>query len=212
VRATPTCNRIFELRYYSLGRDLSREVYGRGLFTSEADDGGEFGRVALRHLGELVRTATRVCGREAAEDVVQETYLRAWQYWHSFEPGTNCRAWLYAILFNVIRKRRGGADPMTVSIEAPEVAGGLPSEPPPSLALADVENAFARLPEHHREALLLVAVEGFSYKEAAEILDIPIGTLMSRLHRGREALRHLVEGMPPRARRGESAADTRRAI
>ena len=87
-----------------------------GLFGRKNCEADDFERLALVHLEELVRTATRTCGsREAAEDCVQEAYMRAWKYWDRFEPGTNCRAWLYTILFNVIRKRRGGSDPRTVA-------------------------------------------------------------------------------------------------
>jgi RNA polymerase sigma-70 factor (ECF subfamily) len=163
----------------------------------------EFERVALGHLNELVRVAARACGsRETGEDMVQETYMRAWKYWDRFEPGTNCRAWLYKILFNVIRRRRGGASPETVSLEALEGGTVLPFHPPPSLTAAAVGEAFDKLPTDYRAALLLVAIEGFSYKETAEILDVPIGTVMSRLHRGREALRRLVDARPAGAKEG----------
>ena len=86
----------------------------------ERDRSLEFERVALGHLDELVRVASRACGsRETAEDLVQEAYMRAWKYWDRFEPGSNCRAWLYKILFNVMRRRRfGAADPSTVSIDS----------------------------------------------------------------------------------------------
>ena len=182
------------------------------LFDRKRDEAEEFERVALKHLDELVRTAARTCGRDVAEDLVQETYMRAWKYWHGFEVGTNCRAWLYTILFNVIRKRRGGADRTTLWIETPELAAVLPFAPPPSLTASAVEEAFARLPQDYRAPLLLVAVEGFTYKEAAEILDVPIGTVMSRLHRGREALRRLVDGRSARERDNRKAADPRRAL
>jgi len=169
---------------------------------SEKDRASEFERTALGHLDELVRVASRACGsRETAEDMVQEAYMRAWKYWDRFEPGSNCRAWLYKILFNVMRRRRwGAADPSTVSIDTAAAGEMLPFLPPPSVTASAVGEAFDRLPTDFRSALLVVAVEGFSYKEAAEILDVPIGTVMSRLHRGRETLRRLVEGRPPRER------------
>jgi RNA polymerase sigma-70 factor, ECF subfamily len=173
------------------------------LFGRQSDKTAEFERVALGYLSELVRAATRTCGdRSTAEDMVQETFMRAWKYWDRFEPGTNCRAWLYKILFNVIRRRRGGDDPATVSIETPELASVLPFTPPHSITNLAVVDAFEKIPEDFRAALVLVAVEGFSYKEAAEILEIPIGTVMSRLHRGREAMRRLLIGKP------ESRRDT----
>jgi RNA polymerase sigma-70 factor (ECF subfamily) len=172
----------------------------------ERDRSVEFERVALGHLDELVRVASRSCGsRETAEDLVQEAYMRAWKYWDRFEPGSNCRAWLYKILFNVMRRRGfGAADPATVSIDSGEVGEMLPFLAPPSVTAAAVGEAFDRLPTDFRTALLVVAVEGFSYKEAAEILDVPIGTVMSRLHRGRDALRRLVEGRPERTRTRET--------
>src|SRR5439155_2046516 len=137
-----------------------------------------------------------------AEDLVQETYLRAYRGFHQFQPGTNLKAWLYRILMNTFinsyRKRqrepqtisedeiedwylysrmaRGGAEP---SAEA-TVIESLPDE--------DVQDALANLPEQFREAVMLADVEGFSYKEIAEIMGVPIGTVMSRLHRGRKAL------------------------
>jgi RNA polymerase sigma-70 factor (ECF subfamily) len=182
------------------------------LFAQKSDDADEFARVALKHLDELVRTATRTCGKDAAEDLVQETYMRAWKYWHRFEPGTNCRAWLYTILFNVIRKRRGGVDSRTLSIETLELATVLPIAPPPSLTVSVFEEAFVRLPEDFRAVLVLVAVEGFSYKEASEILGVPIGTVMSRLHRAREALRRLLERKPSRKLGNRKSADEREAL
>lgn len=167
---------------------------------------------AVRHMDELVRVATGACGsHEIAEDMVQEAYMRAWKYWDSFEQGTNCRAWLYKILFNVIRTRRGGQDPATVPLDSPEVATILPFTPAPSLTMAGVEEALERLPDDYRLPLLLVGVEGFTYKEAAHILDVPIGTIMSRLHRGREALHRLVEGRTRDSRPNDDSS-TRNAV
>lgn len=184
-----------------------------GASSRDTDRAEEFERVALGHLGELVRVASRACGsRDTGEDMVQETYMRAWKYWDKFEPGTNCRAWLYKILFNVIRRRRGGVDRATVSIETPEVGALLPFHPPPSLLASAVGEAFDKLPTEYRTVLLVVAVEGFSYKEAAEILGVPIGTVMSRLHRGREALRRLVEGAPARGRSSDGRATSGGAV
>jgi len=162
------------------------------IFSRHADKDVEFERTALIHLAELVRVATRTCGdRATAEDMVQEAYMRAWKYWDRFELGTNCRAWLYKILFNVIRRRRGDANAAAVSIETPEVAAVLPFSPPQSITATAVERAFEKLPEDYRAVLMLVAVEGYSYKETAAILGIPIGTVMSRLHRGRDAVRQI---------------------
>jgi RNA polymerase sigma-70 factor, ECF subfamily len=137
-----------------------------------------------------------------AEDLVQETFLRAYRAFHQFEPGTNLKAWLYRILMNTFinsyRKRQ--REPQTVSDE--EIAdwylyskmneAGL--EPSAETAVIEslpdeeVQEALSSLPEQFRIAVLLADVEGFSYKEIAEITGVPIGTVMSRLHRGRKAL------------------------
>jgi RNA polymerase sigma-70 factor, ECF subfamily len=137
-----------------------------------------------------------------AEDLVQETYLRAYRGFHQFQEGTNLKAWLYRILMNTFinsyRKRQ--REPQTVSDE--EIAdwylyskmaeSGL--EPSAETAVIEslpdeeVQEALQSLPEQFRVAVLLADVEGFSYKEIAEITDVPIGTVMSRLHRGRKAL------------------------
>jgi len=137
-----------------------------------------------------------------AEDLVQETFLRAYRAFHQFEPGTNLKAWLYRILMNTFinsyRKRQ--REPQTVSDE--EIAdwylyskmneAGL--EPSAETAVIEslpdeeVQEALSSLPEQFRAAVLLADVEGFSYKEIAEITGVPIGTVMSRLHRGRKAL------------------------
>jgi len=137
-----------------------------------------------------------------AEDLVQETFLRAYRAFHQFEPGTNLKAWLYRILMNTFinsyRKRQ--REPQTVSDE--EIAdwylyskmneAGL--EPSAETAVIEslpdeeVQEALSSLPEQFRAAVLLADVEGFSYKEISEITGVPIGTVMSRLHRGRKAL------------------------
>ena len=158
---------------------------------------------ALSFLDALYRTALRMTRSEAdAEDLVQETYIRAFRFREQFTPGTNLKAWLFRILTNTFinsyRKKqrepvtvqddeiedwylydRLGASGVEASAEA-EVLDRLPDE--------EVQRALEALPEGFRMAVLLADIEGFSYKEIAEILDIPIGTVMSRLHRGRKAL------------------------
>ena len=137
-----------------------------------------------------------------AEDLVQETYLRAYRAFDTFKEGTNLRAWLYRILtnayINVYRKRQ--REPQTISDDEVEEwylyekLGSRAAEPSAETEVLerlpdeDVQEALASLPEQFRLAVLLADVEGFSYKEIAEILDIPMGTVMSRLHRGRRAL------------------------
>jgi RNA polymerase sigma-70 factor (ECF subfamily) len=163
-----------------------------------------FEREVLPLLPSLYGAALRLTRNASdAEDLVQETYLRAYRGFAGFQEGTNLRAWMYRILtntfINAYRKRQ--REPVTVadddipdwylydrlgasgaaeaSAEA-QVLDKIPDE--------DVQRALEDLPEGFRMAVLLADVEGFSYKEIAEILDVPIGTVMSRLHRGRKAL------------------------
>ena len=137
-----------------------------------------------------------------AEDLIQETFLRAFRSFHQFEPGTNLKAWLYRILTNTFINsyRKKQREPQTVSDDEVEdwylcskmaEEGMEPSAEAAvlvSLPDEDVQEALSSLPEQFRMAVLLADVEGFSYKEIAEIMGVPIGTVMSRLHRGRKAL------------------------
>jgi RNA polymerase sigma-70 factor (ECF subfamily) len=160
---------------------------------------------ALSFLDALYRTGLRMTRSEAeAEDLVQETYIRAFRFREQFTPGTNLKAWLFRILTNTFinQYRRKAARPDTTELDDVEesilyrhmrdVSPGSAS-PDPEAALIDntlsseVKEALEALPEKFRTTLLL-DVEGFSYKEIAEMLDIPIGTVMSRLHRGRKFL------------------------
>jgi len=158
---------------------------------------------ALTFLDALYRTALRMTRSEAeAEDLVQETYIRAFRFRDQFTPGTNLKAWLFRILTNTFinQYRRKAARPDTTELDDVEesilynrmrdVSPGS-SSPDPEAELIDntlsseVKDALEALPEKFRTTLLL-DVEGFSYKEIAQMLDIPIGTVMSRLHRGRK--------------------------
>jgi RNA polymerase sigma-70 factor (ECF subfamily) len=160
---------------------------------------------ALSFLDALYRTALRMTRSEAeAEDLVQETYIRAFRFRQQFTPGTNLKAWLFRILTNTFinQYRRKAARPDTTELDDVEesilyrhmrdVSPGSAS-PDPEAELIDstlsseVKEALEALPEKFRTTLLL-DVEGFSYKEIAQVLDIPIGTVMSRLHRGRKFL------------------------
>jgi RNA polymerase sigma-70 factor (ECF subfamily) len=153
----------------------------------------EFNDVALPHVPALLRTATRLAGsRDAAEDLVQETVLQAWRSFERFEPGTNCRAWLYKILiFSHSRQRRDQSRrPLATSIDAAqESALQFDPQTPDTLTAASVKAAFEQLPDAFRIAVLLVDVEELTYREAADALDVPIGTVMSRLNRGRRLMR-----------------------
>ena len=153
----------------------------------------EFVRVAFAHFRELRRVAFRICeDRETAEDLVQETYLRAWRSFDRFASGTNCRAWLYRIFFNVHseHRRTQGRKPLVFSLHHVKETALTSETPTPSdLTLAEVKVAFADLAEPFRVAIVLADIEGMRYREIAEALDVPIGTVMSRLSRGRQMLR-----------------------
>ncbi|HTP60551.1 MAG TPA: sigma-70 family RNA polymerase sigma factor [Burkholderiales bacterium] len=137
----------------------------------------------------LRRYARALAGdRSAADDLVQDTLERAWAKLHLFRPGTDLRAWLFTVMHNVhvnqLRAARPGAP---LEDEMPELAH--PARESDGLELRDLDLAIRRLPPEQREVLLLVALEDMSYGEAARTLDIPIGTVMSRLARAREKLR-----------------------
>jgi RNA polymerase sigma-70 factor (ECF subfamily) len=150
---------------------------------------------ALAHLDALLRAATRIAVRSGdAEDIVQETYLRAWKYFDTFEEGTNCRAWLFGIMFNVINAKRGkqarlAEMPFEEDFVDSRLNNVVMFEPLKQLEGREALDAVDKLSEDHRSVLSLVVVEEFSYQEAAAILDVPIGTVMSRLHRARRELR-----------------------
>lgn len=132
-----------------------------------------------------------VGNRARAEDLVQEVYLQAWKSFHRFEPGTNCRAWLFKILFHCVShdRRKWLRSP---PLPEPEVAqANLTQAAPISEFLTDddILAALDRLPADFRAIVLIVDVEEFSYKDASQILSIPLGTVMSRLSRGRKLLR-----------------------
>ena len=158
----------------------------------------EFEGSALPHLNDLYRTACSLLGdRTEAEDLVQETYLHAWKSFHRFEPGTNCRAWLFKILFHRLHHHRRKWFRMRLAKSDDTLEQTLAYEPPVPEKLSDEEvlAALERLPEDFREVLLLADVEEFSYKEVAAALEIPMGTVMSRLSRGRRLLRNELAGL-----------------
>jgi RNA polymerase sigma-70 factor, ECF subfamily len=153
----------------------------------------EFDRAALVHIPELLRVASRLCGSaDAGEDLLQETYLQAWRSFHRFEAGTNCRAWLYKILLFTYsaQNRKRARQPFLVDLDAAGETALLVDAPTPDTLTAEaVKVAFDHLPEHFRTLVVLVDVEGLTYREAAAALDVPVGTVMSRLSRGRGLLR-----------------------
>jgi RNA polymerase sigma-70 factor (ECF subfamily) len=152
-----------------------------------------FEREAVPHLESLLRTAVRMSGdRARAEDAVQETYLRAWRSFRTYAPDTNCRAWLFRILVNVLRKTAGKRrhDPLAEAEDVDAPSKVIPLFPHVEGGdRQDILAAVDRLVPEFRDVLWLVIVEGFSYKETAHMLNIPIGTVMSRLFRARRELR-----------------------
>jgi len=166
---------------------------GETLFFGRKIETSEFEAVAVPHLQDLYRTAVHlVRDRTEAQDLVQNAYLQAWKAFHRFEPGTNCRAWLFKILFNEIRHyRRKWFANRTVSEGEQSFEETLPYEPPipEEIKDEDVLNALNEIPAEFREVVLLADVHEFAYKEIAETLNVPVGTVMSRLSRGRKHLR-----------------------
>lgn len=153
---------------------------------------------ALPHSRDLYRVALRLMGDPAkAEDIVQEVYLLAWKSFDRYQRGTNCRAWLFKILFNTVQSQ------FRKWFNTKLIAGGgefleqtLVYTPPLPVRLSDQDilDALEKLSPEYRAVLLLADVEDFAYKEIAEALEIPIGTVMSRLSRARRLLRkELVE-------------------
>ncbi len=170
---------------------------------AEARDRVRFEEDALDLADQLYRVARRlVSSREEAEDLVQETYSRAFRNWQSFTPGTNLRAWLFRILtnLNIDRGRREQRTPDMQPLEEGdyflynrlEEAGGSDEDQRvvERLSQDSVVHALAAVPHDFRDVLVLVDIGEFSYRDAAQILDIPVGTVMSRLHRGRRILKH----------------------
>lgn len=162
-----------------------------------------FERDVLPLLPNLYGAALRLTRNpQDADDLVQETYLRAFRGFAGFQEGTNLRAWMYRILTNTFINsyRKKQREPVTVGddeiedwylydkLGASGVEASAETEVLEKIPDEDVQRALEELPENFRMAVLLADVEGFSYKEIAEILGIPIGTVMSRLHRGRKAL------------------------
>jgi RNA polymerase sigma-70 factor (ECF subfamily) len=183
--------------------DAEPETSGRRI-AAEARDRVRFEEEALELADQVYRVARRLVGsREEAEDLVQETYARAFRSWRSFTPGTNLRAWLLRILtnLNVDRGRKIQRSPDLQPLEEGDYflanklveAGGegaLDQERVvEQLSQDSIVGALSALPHDFRDVVVLVDIGEFSYADAAQILDIPIGTVMSRLHRGRRLLK-----------------------
>jgi RNA polymerase sigma-70 factor, ECF subfamily len=167
----------------------------------------DFEREAMPHLPALYGAALRLARSEGdAEDLVQETMLRAYRFFDTFEAGTNCKAWLFRILTNVFRNRYrekereqeilGEAESSEANLGQFIAEGPRDSETAllGRMVSADVEQALAAIPAEFRLAVVLADLEDFSYREIAEIMDCPAGTVMSRLYRGRKMLQKLLHG------------------
>lgn len=159
----------------------------------ESDAWAAFEGEVLPHIDRLFRLAIWFEGNRAdAEDVVQETMMQALRSFHRYQPGTNCRAWLTTILQRIVsNRRRARGRSIVVSDPDERIAQTAPFVPPVPQDLTDevVLSSLRRLPTAFQEVILLCDVEELSYKQASEALAIPIGTVMSRLHRGRAQLR-----------------------
>ena len=160
-------------------------------------------RVAMVHARALLRVALRlVRDRVLAEDLVQEALLRAWKSFDQFQAGTNCKAWLFKIMFNVFHRdyQRAVAAPRVVSLDSqPEEIGAvLVHDDASRFSDFEIISALDALPEEQRAVLVLAVAEGFTCKEISEMLAIPMGTVMSRLSRGRASLRSKLSSGAPR--------------
>jgi RNA polymerase sigma-70 factor (ECF subfamily) len=169
-------------------------------------DQASFAEQAMPYMSALYAAAMRMTRNPAdAEDLLQETYLRAYRGFEGFREGTNLKAWLYRILtntfINTYRAKKRRPDQVELDdvedfflyrrlggLEAADAARSTETEVLESIPDSEVKDALESIPEQFRMAVILADVEGFSYKEIAEILDVPIGTVMSRIHRGRRAL------------------------
>jgi RNA polymerase sigma-70 factor (ECF subfamily) len=181
-------------------------MFRRSPAPSDAED---FSAATLEFLEPLFATAMRLTRNRAdAEDLVQDTFVKAFGHSAQFTRGTNLRAWLYTILHNTWRNRRRDASREAVEVDSEQVEqaaagpGGEPVDTPERILLrstldADLQAALDELPEAFRQAVWLRDVEEFSYAEIAEMLSIPIGTVMSRISRGRRMLFDRLQHLRP---------------
>ena len=169
----------------------------------------DFHRLVEREIPRLRRYA-RALTRSAdrADDLVQETLLRAISKCHLWQTGTDIRAWLFTIMHNhyVNMVRRAMRDEATIDIDQMSSSLVATTDPTASRQLRELEESLARLSGEQREVILLVGLEGMSYDTAAQVLGVPVGTVRSRLSRGRDALRRQM-GMPEKADRTTPASE-----
>ena len=170
----------------------------------------DFEEIAVPHLGALYGAAFRLTrNARDAEDLVQDVMLRAYRFWDSFERDSNCKAWLFKILTNTFingyQKAKRSREVLTAAASEQEATDGvlvhensMAQRDPEGILLdrslsEDVARALAEIPADFRMAVVLCDMEGFSYKEIAEIMECPVGTVMSRLHRGRRLLKQALQ-------------------
>ena len=175
-------------------------------------DWASFENEALPHHADLYRMARwLVRNSDEAEDLVQETFIAALRSFHRFEKGTNCRAWLIKIMYHTLSKRRRRESRLRIVGDTEEqIAETVAFEPPTPQQITEQEvlEALKRLPHQFQEVVILSDVEDMTYKEIAEALSIPAGTVMSRLHRGRRILRAELAAFANRVGIGKKAAMT----
>jgi RNA polymerase sigma-70 factor (ECF subfamily) len=170
----------------------------------------QFTADAMQYAPQLFSTALRMTrNRSDAEDLVQETYIKGWRSFHTFQEGTNLRAWLFRIMTNTYINKYNAQKRKSAEVELDDVEelflykrlGSIDQSQLSSSAEDqmlelftddEVKNALEELPDDFRIPVLLSDVDGFSYKEISEMLEIPIGTVMSRLHRGRKAMQKML--------------------
>jgi RNA polymerase sigma-70 factor (ECF subfamily) len=160
-----------------------------------------FNDIALSHFNALYGFALTITGGASdAEDLVQETYLRAFKKFDQFEFGTSCKAWMFKIMRNIAIDRIRKKDPLSAAVnESCDDEIVCPHGEADHLPCAiDIKRAFARLASKYQVVVLLKDIEGFTYQEIAQILNFPIGTVMSRLYRGRQALKSILSVKKPR--------------
>ncbi len=152
----------------------------------------------IEHLPRLRRYATALTrDQEHAEDLLQDTLERAYRKWHLWLPGSNLRAWLFSIMHNVFMNQlaRDAKRPTAISLDE-AINESTAARNETQMEARDLLSALAKLSDEQREVVLLVCLEDLKYEEVAYVLRIPIGTVRSRLARGRERLRRLMEGLP----------------